>query len=1212
MGNLRHELNVRLGDVNASKGANLEALREILAGGRVLLRQDGQHAGLSWDAAKGQAVADDQLEGWVWALELVPEAHLATAQVKDIKNISASPSAYPGHATIERLLTLLRKVSPTAKSLPDPEPARTSRWPHWMRRRGRLPSASRADISSSADTRSWEPWGIDKHKTDLSDMPKRKPLGQPLGLGSPSPGGMRTPPVGPGASPPPKSAGLDDLRKAPLITGLDADLNRIEHREIYEAAPTVTVIGAGVTGLTAAHELVERGFNVQVVEVQEEELLPGAVQVGGVAATPLRRLPEPTPGTLTPSQPPIRLVSKGFPGRLRVTEAGWVGLPNRLKRVGSVDEDEVVELCPSRLAEALRGALDRRVQESPDGRVWCGTALRRVRVQVVGLYTGTSGFEKAQLRARRALGEIVRLALHPQAEIQGWWRVAEPRAARELRGNRRGVALAEAVLVYMCRVSPDGGIGLVQVELRTQVESLIDPAGFRGTSRERDVELRVEQYLAATEHGYRVFPGFYQHMFDSMARIPLFDVFGKWTGRTALGLLVPVRQVVLVKAANGDDAKDADAKDADAKSSSARGDQRRTAHQDLYPQTLAAPRRRLASFGELRKLIRGMKAFKFNDRDLALFDLRLFKYLTSCKGRRRAEASPKDWEEYFRIQDFSKEFRDTLKDSPLSLLSARADEVDARTMLNVTVQLLLDHVREGRPSDRTLNGPTSEVLFKPWKDYLRFQGVLFFRGELTGLSRPKAPMGEAQDDPRRLQRLEPRWGRNGEETPQPEYPRMLDAPQYFDNTPDYYVLAVPLNRLWELLEEPKTYDEALGPDLQRIAAWRELAHKELRAVMVQEGKAENELSPQEVRRLLGLGAVQKANGAGWKSAGPFRVMSGIQYYFASGIRVGGRGHIYYIGAPWGISTISQPAYWRTRVLDDREGYVSNLSVDVCHWYDTNGSTKYEFQQMGAALDQTPTDLALKTWFQIVAFQSKHKMAKLDQPIWFSADELLVRGEDGQVRENRAPYLINRACDWDLRAPAVFPEELGGADERDEDDEDDDTDSQGKPHPPSSHPEGRTRSYAANYGQWFIAGPHMKTNTRITSMEAANESARRAVNGILRHFAAKSDGVFMGELCHIYDPENAELSDLRPLRELDRKLFQKKDDQGRPLPHLVDILKLESLVMEGESDALSKIHEVLMGAWEDGLSDLREESIGLGPLAKSLEALREHLERWLKG
>ena len=57
--------------------------------------------------------------------------------------------------------------------------------------------------------------------------------------------------------------------------------------------PTVTVIGAGIAGLTAAHELVERGFTVQVVESAASDVEEYECRVGGLAANQFTRVRSP-------------------------------------------------------------------------------------------------------------------------------------------------------------------------------------------------------------------------------------------------------------------------------------------------------------------------------------------------------------------------------------------------------------------------------------------------------------------------------------------------------------------------------------------------------------------------------------------------------------------------------------------------------------------------------------------------------------------------------------------------------------------------------------------------------------------------------------------------------------------------------------------------------------------------------------------------------
>ena len=65
--------------------------------------------------------------------------------------------------------------------------------------------------------------------------------------------------------------------------------------------------------------------------------------------------------------------------------------------------------------------------------------------------------------------------------------------------------------------------------------------------------------------------------------------------------------------------------------------------------------------------------------------------------------------------------------------------------------------------------------------------------------------------------------------------------------------------------------------------------------------------------------------------------------------------------------------------------------------------------------------------------------------------------------------------------------------------------------------------------------------RMTTMEAANESARHAVNAILRTIAKidadqapivfNGQGRLIGEFCQIWNPEEHELADLLPLKKI---------------------------------------------------------------------------------
>ena len=92
-------------------------------------------------------------------------------------------------------------------------------------------------------------------------------------------------------------------------------------------------------------------------------------------------------------------------------------------------------------------------------------------------------------------------------------------------------------------------------------------------------------------------------------------------------------------------------------------------------------------------------------------------------------------------------------------------------------------------------------------------------------------------------------------------------------------------------------------------------------------------------------------------------------------------------------------------------------------------------------------------------------------------------------------------------------------------------------------------------QWVLAGAYNKTYTRLETMEAANESAKHAVNAILEHWMEDREGPqlvqpMFGEFCEVWNPEQNELDDLEFLRRLDEMLMR----DG--LPHFMDILELD--------------------------------------------------------
>jgi hypothetical protein len=99
-------------------------------------------------------------------------------------------------------------------------------------------------------------------------------------------------------------------------------------------------------------------------------------------------------------------------------------------------------------------------------------------------------------------------------------------------------------------------------------------------------------------------------------------------------------------------------------------------------------------------------------------------------------------------------------------------------------------------------------------------------------------------------------------------------------------------------------------------------------------------------------------------------------------------------------------------------------------------------------------------------------------------------------------------------------------------------------------------YRVHADKVVFCGTYMRTFTRMTTMEAANESARHAVNAILDHMAANQTEndrhPVAGDYCDIWDLEEYELDDLDFFKRIDKLLFA----AGKP--HIADILQFDKI------------------------------------------------------
>jgi len=976
---------------------------------------------------------------------------------------------------------------------------------------------------------------------------------------------------------------------------------RRDPHALPKAPNSVTIFGGGIAGLTAAHELAERGFQVQVWEPQVDDRFPErGCDVGGMARTQWAAVPWPLvqdlqnlaghelPPDVEPPEaervercePPATApwrrarpivhfpyrfyVRSGVPALLDGNDA-TVSPAALLERIEAASPARVVvtlerhgiaKLSPRERERRLRAylagefsaegapsidvAAARDIRISEDRRTFWFTArgipieltlhdslnVDRGRLTIECLNDqGEHVGEPLVLRVRFRPGQLT-ATLPPSEclpmlldlfdacpEIDTWY----VEAATPIGGMSREEFQRRADLVRLAFTEELAKLGLegaspVKYDARgryhySSIERrsgrgpvclIIVPIAARPYPPHEDVPEDIEVSIGFRprvrwlpgEHGYRFFPSFYHHVFDTMRRTPLLELEEKSelaqaqerasgirvpetrqyveTGRTVFDNLVPTSSHVLAFA-----------------------DRQRSSPQ--------LSRYRLRSLEELRSYVRlifGEESggLGLAPRDVARLLLKLLEFATACEARRETY-SEVSWWEFIEGDSYGEAARELLSRWPEALVAMDATECDARTQAIAFWQLILDQIRPSGYRDGTLRGPTSEAWLNPWRRYLEAQGVEFVHGELLGF--------ELHDD--------------GTVWPVVDcfdlrYPctvvdegdgvRMRRSPEL---RPGYFVLATPTH------------------------VTRELAER----------FAELGLSHTDLDRARGLGAdpPPAVDLARARPEGDLRHFAGIQYYFAEDV-YWVDGHVYYPDSPWQLTSVSQARFWQHK-MDWEHGYRGVLSVIIGTW-DAEG---YNGKR---AWECTEAEIALEVWEQIeqslrargsradrhpVGFVRRTPTGPLPKPLCFHLDQNLERTSTGYT--NASPFFIAR--------PGRFGERPGDLD-----------------------------GYAVEHGI-VLAGHHMKTYTRLPCMEAANESGRHAVNAILRHLIENGarNVAYHGTFCDIWNPEDRELDDLSFFQELDERLFER----GRG--HVFEILAIDSL-----------LENVLRGGPRDPLDPLK--------------------------
>jgi uncharacterized protein with NAD-binding domain and iron-sulfur cluster len=220
-------------------------------------------------------------------------------------------------------------------------------------------------------------------------------------------------------------------------------------------------------------------------------------------------------------------------------------------------------------------------------------------------------------------------------------------------------------------------------------------------------------------------------------------------------------------------------------------------------------------------------------------------------------------------------------------------------------------------------------------------------------------------------------------------------------------------------------------------------------------------------------------------------MSGIQFFLDEAVPIV-HGHLALVDAPWALTAIAQKQFWpHVDLAAFGNGRVRDvLSVVVSDW-DAPGTFVRK-----PARECSREEIRAEVWAQLKAHVNGRGRDTLRDAAlvdWYLADSIEHR-PDGTV-VNREPLLINTAGSWRYRPEAV-----------------------------------------TRIPNLFLAADYVRTNTDIATMEAANEAARRAVNGILAAAGAPASP------CRIWDLEEPAV--FKPLQLLDRRRLE------RGLPHVL--------------------------------------------------------------
>ncbi|MBB3084090.1 hydroxysqualene dehydroxylase [Geodermatophilus sabuli] len=192
------------------------------------------------------------------------------------------------------------------------------------------------------------------------------------------------------------------------------------------------------------------------------------------------------------------------------------------------------------------------------------------------------------------------------------------------------------------------------------------------------------------EHGFRFFPRFYQHVIDTMERVPYRG------SRSVADNLVDTTGTMFVR---------------------------------FGRRSLKLPTTTPRTVSEIFTLVTDLRALfgpelGISPEEFAFFGERIWQIITSCPERRIDEYEKRGWWEFIDAEERSDAYQKFFGiGCTRSVVAAQARLASAKTVGDMFVQLFFNLAEPGISADRVLNGPTNDVWIDPWVSYLRGRGV---------------------------------------------------------------------------------------------------------------------------------------------------------------------------------------------------------------------------------------------------------------------------------------------------------------------------------------------------------------------------------------------------------------------------------------------------------------------------------------------------------